>query len=299
MSHTTPEAQAADLKLVVCDMDGTLLDGRGEIPQELWPLLETMRHRGIAFTPASGRQYATLESMFGSAATGSGTDDGTSGPDSDNDAGTGSTDGMAFIAENGAQLMRNGVLLAASVIDPDYVTATLDRLDRLVAEGQNIGVVLSGTTVARVRRHDDAFLAEVRKYYHQLEVVDDLSGIGNVIKMAVYDFGDASTVVHPRLHEAAQGHSVVLSARHWVDVSNARATKGHALAQLQQALGVTPAQTAVFGDYLNDLDMFDHAQLSFAMANAHPDLLARARFTAPSNLEGGVITTLSHLLVNH
>ena len=37
-------------------------------------------------------------------------------------------------------------------------------------------------------------------------------------------------------------------------------------------LGVTPAQTAVFGDYLNDLLMLEAGDWSFAMGNAHPDL---------------------------
>ena len=51
---------------------------------------------------------------------------------------------------------------------------------------------------------------------------------------------------------------------------------------------MSPEQTAVFGDYLNDLELYDRAELSFAMANAHPRVLARARYIAPANDEGGV-----------
>jgi hydroxymethylpyrimidine pyrophosphatase-like HAD family hydrolase len=65
---------------------------------------------------------------------------------------------------------------------------------------------------------------------------------------------------------------------------------------LQKALGVTPAQTAAFGDYLNDLEMLQAADLSYAVANAHPDVARVARYTAPSNLEEGVITVLHRLL---
>ena len=49
-----------DVRLVVSDMDGTLLTSGGVVPDDFWPLLETMRRRGITFVPASGRQYATL-----------------------------------------------------------------------------------------------------------------------------------------------------------------------------------------------------------------------------------------------
>ncbi len=45
----TPAATATDVRLVVVDMDGTLLDGDGRIPDGLWPLLERMhpRRRGV------------------------------------------------------------------------------------------------------------------------------------------------------------------------------------------------------------------------------------------------------------
>ena len=75
-----------------------------------------------------------------------------------------------------------------------------------------------------------------------------------------------------------------------------RTSKDRALAAAQAHLGIAPAQTAVFGDYLNDLELYDHAELSFAMANAHPRILARARYIAPANDEGGVTRTLRALL---
>lgn len=284
--------RAVDLKLVVCDMDGTLLDDRGAIPEDLWPVLEILRERGIAFVPASGRQYATLKSMF--------------------DRADGDDRTMAFIAENGAQLMRGGELLAASVLDPDFVALTLERIDRMSEEGHNLGVVVCGTQGACIHRDDDAFVTEVRKYYRRHRVVENLSAVkDDVIKIAVYDFGDAENGSYPRLRDAThndasqdrsghsggdQEHRVVLSGQHWIDVSNTEATKGHALARLQEILDVGPAQTAAFGDYLNDLDLFDHAELSYAMANSHPDLFERARFVAPSNRDGGVVSTLTRLL---
>jgi hydroxymethylpyrimidine pyrophosphatase-like HAD family hydrolase len=43
---------------------------------------------------------------------------------------------------------------------------------------------------------------------------------------------------------------------------------------------VTPAQTAAFGDYLNDLEMLRAADWSYAMADAHPDVAAVARHRA-------------------
>ena len=52
----------------------------------------------------------------------------------------------------------------------------------------------------------------------------------------------------------------------------------------------------VFGDFLNDLEMMDTADYSFAMDNAHPKLRARARFVAPSNNDNGVVRTIASVL---
>jgi hydroxymethylpyrimidine pyrophosphatase-like HAD family hydrolase len=52
----------------------------------------------------------------------------------------------------------------------------------------------------------------------------------------------------------------------------------------------------VFGDYLNDLEMLDAADWSFAMAGAHPEVVRRARHLAPSNIDNGVLRTVVRLL---
>jgi len=91
-------------------------------------------------------------------------------------------------------------------------------------------------------------------------------------------------------------HQVTVSGEHWIDVTSKTANKGAAITHLQDALGITPAQTMVFGDFLNDLEMMDTADYSFAMDNAHPLLRSRARFVAPPNSENGVVRTVASVL---
>ena len=83
-----------------------------------------------------------------------------------------------------------------------------------------------------------------------------------------------------------------MSGAHWVDVLSPTANKGRPIREVQKALGVTPDQTMVFGDFLNDLEMMDAATYSFAMANAHPLLKERARWVAPTNNANGVVRTI-------
>jgi Cof subfamily protein (haloacid dehalogenase superfamily) len=267
-------AGSSDLRLVVADMDGTLLDQNGNVPDGLWPLLERMRERGIVLAPASGRQYGTLAQMFGRA-----------------------FDGMPFIAENGTYVVRDGAELSSTTLDRGCVIAVIGRLRELARGGRDLGIVLCGKRCAYVERDDEPFLAEARQYYADLAVVDDvLEPEDDVLKVAVFDFGDVESAIAPALAPFRDSHQVVVSGRHWIDIMAAGVNKGTAVRGLQRELGITRGQTAAFGDYLNDLELLDAAGLSFAMANAHPQVLARARAIAPSNAEGGVVTVLAELL---
>lgn len=277
VQHHRPTATTPpDIRLVVTDMDGTLLDGDGNIPESLWPLLTDLGDRGIAFCPASGRQYATLAAQFDAV------DDG----------------GMVYVAENGAYVVRGGAELSSDPLEPAVVEWIVKSMRQLVQEdGVDAGVVVCGKRSAYVERSDEAFMTQVRKYYAAHEIVDDATAVEDeFVKVALFDFGSAQETTAPLLAPLADTHQVVVSSHHWIDVMNPAANKGAAVRRLQDALGITPAQTMVFGDYRNDLEMLDTADWSYAMANAHPDVLARARLRAPANTENGVVRTVRDVL---
>ncbi|MFF4492335.1 Cof-type HAD-IIB family hydrolase [Streptomyces sp. NPDC001544] len=269
-----PPAGPADIRLVVSDMDGTLLDDDKRIPDGLWPMLAELRRRGVLFSPASGRQYATLARQFAEVA-----------------------DGMVFIAENGTYVVRDGVELSSDPLHGRVVAALARAVRELAADGVDVGAVVCGKRSAYVERTDEAFLTEVRRYYVENRIVDDLTAVDDeVLKVALFDFGSAERTTAPALQAFTATHQVVVSGEHWVDVMNATANKGAALRGLQRELGITPAQTMVFGDYLNDLEMLDAADWSFAVAGAHPEVVRRARHLAPSNNDNGVLRTIARVL---
>ncbi|WP_327319377.1 Cof-type HAD-IIB family hydrolase [Streptomyces sp. NBC_01235] len=269
-----PSAGPADIRLVVTDMDGTLLDDDKKVPEGLWETLARLRERGVLFSPASGRQYATLAAEFAEVA-----------------------DGMVFIAENGTYVVRDGAELSSDPLHPEVVERLTRVVHGLVAAGVDVGAVVCGKRSAYVERADEAFLAEVGRYYVRHRVVEDVTAVDDdIVKVALFDFGSAEATTAPALAPFARTHQVVVSGEHWVDVMNRTANKGAALRRLQRELGITPAQTMVFGDYLNDLEMLDAADWSFAMANAHPEVVRRARHLAPSNNDNGVLRTIARVL---
>ena len=79
--------------------------------------------------------------------------------------------------------------------------------------------------------------------------------------------------------EAPVGHLVTTtwsSTGALVEISAAGVTKASTLALLCDELGVTADEVVAFGDMPNDLAMLAWAGTSYAMANAHPSVLALA-----------------------
>lgn len=261
-----------DFRLVVTDMDGTLLNSEGHVPEGFWNLLDQLRERGIAFAPASGRQLATLESQFRRAG-----------------------EPMSYIAENGTVVVHHGSVISMTTLNPDTVHAIIDA-----ARGSEVdmGVVVCQPERAFVERNDEAFRSEGAKYYLALDEVEDLHQVVNdkIIKVAIFTFDDAETAVAPVMRQAAPHEKVVVSGKNWVDVMDRSADKGRALTALCEAMSIPVSRSLAFGDYLNDMELLQAAGTSYAMANAHPEILAIADEVAPSNTEAGVLLVLKEML---
>ena len=264
-----------DLRLVVADMDGTLLDGQGRVPRRLDTVVARMHEHGVVFVPASGRQLANLRATLGATITQS-----------------------PIIAENGTVVVQGDDEIHRETITRSDAVAAVRTARALREQGFDVGPVIATRDRAYVDRIDERFVRQCAFYYAALEPVEDVLDLAldNVLKIAVYAFGDAESECYGPLSAAVPGVQTVVSGVHWVDMMPRTASKGRALAAIQERLGINPAQTAVFGDYLNDAELYDHAELSFAMANAHPGILSRARYIAPANTDDGVLRTIEALL---
>lgn len=108
----TTIGQPQDIRLVVADMDGTLLDERSRIPDGFWPMLARLKRRGVEFVPASGRQYATLRNMFAGKAA------------EILDGGE-----LSYIAENGNVVALDGKVVEVYGVDLDVTSHVIDLVD--------------------------------------------------------------------------------------------------------------------------------------------------------------------------
>ncbi|GGS79364.1 hydrolase [Nonomuraea spiralis] len=103
--------------------------------------------------------------------------------------------------------------------------------------------------------------------------------------------------LHATVHDLV-GHLVTAThSSHGglVEMSAQGVTKATALATLAGRHEVRPAEVIAFGDMPNDLPMLSWAGTSYAVANAHPDVLAAVDHVTASNDEDGVAQVLERL----
>lgn len=255
------------IKFIASDMDGTLLNESSQLSPEFYDVYHQLKQKGVIFAAASGRQYASLQKTFAPI-----------------------KDEIMYIAENGTLVMHQGEELYCCPLGNDVVEGIVSEARQI--EGAYI--VLCGKRSAYIETQDPQALAELQKYYAECQYVEDLLSVEDeFIKIAICHFDSTEEHVYPVINRKfGSSNQVVVSAKIWLDVMHAQASKGAAIEHLQQTLGFTHEQTMSFGDYFNDVEMLKSSYHSYAMDNAHPEVKKLARFGAPSNVDNGVLTVI-------
>ncbi len=260
--------QKYDVKFIAADMDGTLLDENSQLDPQFFDLYHQLESKNIMFAAASGRQYYSLLKTFEPV-----------------------KDSMMFIAENGTLVMHQGNELYSCTIDH----ASIVEIIKTARSIEGAYIVLCGKRSAYIETQAPEALTEFAKYYHRCEYVSDLLLVEDeFIKVAICHFDGTEEFVFPSFNRSfGHSHQVVVSAKIWLDVMNAVASKGAAIEHLQNTLGFSFEETMSFGDYLNDVEMLQQSYYSYAMENAHQQVKDIARFIAPSNNDAGVFRVIN------
>ncbi|MET9884603.1 Cof-type HAD-IIB family hydrolase [Streptomyces sp. NPDC006430] len=81
-----------------------------------------------------------------------------------------------------------------------------------------------------------------------------------------------------------------------LEVSGLGVSKASTLALCCAERGISPAEVVAFGDMPNDVEMLSWAGISYAMGNAHPDVIAAASGRTVANNEDGVAVVIERIL---
>lgn len=258
------------IKLIVTDMDGTLLNDKHEIHPDFWEIEGALSKKGIMFSVASGRQYYNLESKFDRI-----------------------KDRMLFFAENGTLVVHKGQELYVNSLDPDAAKKFIEIGRKL----EGVQLVLCGKKSAYVESNDEKFIEEIQQYYQRLEFVQDLKLVEDtILKVTICEFKGVEANSYHSFKEFNSEYKVAIAGKIFLDITSFTANKGDAIKGIQKELNISPDETLVFGDYLNDLEMMQNATYSYAMKNAHPEIINASKYiTRFDNNENGVLKTIQQL----
>lgn len=242
------------VKLIVCDIDGTLIPyGQPGMDGAIFPLIRGLQSRGIQFCPASGRQFHSLRALFAPVA-----------------------EELVYLCENGAVLYGPGSEEAAPVLGKTAMPRgeAVALAEAILAE-PGCEVLISGANTSYVCGCGEAYIRYMRDFKgNRVAVLERPADVPEeLIKVSAYCPGGLegpSARFGPRWGEALH---MVPGGPDWLDFS--LSDKGTGLAQLCGALGVAPAETLAFGDNWNDEPMLSKAGRAYLMEGADPVLLAR------------------------
>lgn len=269
VSSTTRSSIILPPRLVVTDLDGTLLDASGgRVSGRNADALRRVEEAGARVVIATGRPIWWLSPVIEAGFTG------------------------IAVCMNGAVVydIGAGEVVAASPMAPSAMRSFVAGLEGQTG-GFGLAVERLGTSIAECWSE--------AHYDHpwgigQFQITDRASLLAEpAAKLLVSGPGDSrSLAVAARAAQVDEVAITYSSDAGLLEVAAAGVSKGAALARLAVAWGIEPAEVVAFGDMPNDLEMLHWAGHGVAMANAHPDLLAIASEVAPHHDEDGVAAVL-------
>lgn len=252
------------IKLVACDMDGTLLTTNKQLPGNISKVIDYFHQQGILFVIASGRQYDALKEMF-----------------------IHDYKKLVFICDNGGFLHMDDQYYANGNLDQDDFDEIVDKL-----EAFEVSIIFSGLKQAYVISHNYEEHKEIIDHFYPKHIhVDNVNFNDKVGKIAIMD-KTGELPVFDIFDNFLYKYTITKSEERWFDIMKISVNKGKVIKKIQKLKKITYDETMVFGDMMNDYDMMQSGYYSYAMGNAVPEIKQVSRYVTDTNDNQGVIKAL-------
>jgi Cof subfamily protein (haloacid dehalogenase superfamily) len=250
-------------KLVALDLDGTLLNSEGKLPEKHIQAVKKAQQSGIHVVIATGRYWMQTEWIIRKL--------GFKG---------------ILVSNDGAVNINTDT--KQTIHEFSY---TVNDLKAIIDHCRQNGIYFSVCTAFEffVELMHEGQEEDLRKY----EIVhtfhhDVMQLKENVMKFTVWDKymkNGWQDIPLPNL-------KIKIDNPHFKEYIHPLANKANGLKQVLCQLQIDPSEVIAIGDFYNDLEMFELAGFSIAMGNAPDDVKERADDTTSSNDEDGVYFAL-------
>jgi Cof subfamily protein (haloacid dehalogenase superfamily) len=261
-----------NIKLIVTDIDGTLVNDNGELGFESKKLVKELMKLNVMVSLATGRLHSAV------------------------------TDISKELSLNGYIISLDGALIKNSVDDKTIYESYLrtSRVKKAIAlsEENLINIVLCHASSIYYTENNSVIPTLLSKYGASYTKVDSYSDYisGTLEIVCSSDMKDSIKKMEEKFsfpYTFGCNTSYFRSKKNenifYLEIRKAGSSKGKAVIRILKHLSIKPTQTAVIGDWYNDITMFETKAVKVAMANAIPELLNAADIvTAKSNKEDGI-----------
>ena len=266
--------EGAPIRLLLCDIDGTLVRHDKGLPEENVMAIRSAVRRGLMVSLISARPAAGILPIAAEL--------GLEGPFGAFNGGTiftasGGETCAAQVPRDLAEQLLHLYGAARAVI---WLFATNRWLTSDLANSHTPREVISSGLQPEAVSDFSAFLGDADKI---VAVCDDPVQMSKLETQARELVGSAATLVR--------------SQDYYLDCTALAANKGDGVTRLAEMYGVPLNQVAVIGDQANDIAMFKRAGLSIAMGQSSAAVQAEADEVTTSNEHAGVAAAIRHYIL--
>ena len=262
------------VRLVVADVDGTLVTPDKVLTPRTGAVVRAIIEAGIVFTITSGRPPLGMKPLIDDLQL---------------------QDPIA--AFNGGLLVRPDLSVIREHLIPSEAAQavidilTKDTLDVWVYGGKDWYVKSRhGPHVDREEWTVKSPPTVVSTYEGLLDRIVKIVGVND-------DHDVMARCVEEVQRQFGQHVSAALSQPYYLDVTHPKANKGEVVNALSAMLAIPTAQIATIGDMPNDVLMFERSGVSIAMGNASMDVQRAATFVTTSNREEGFALAMERFVL--
>jgi Cof subfamily protein (haloacid dehalogenase superfamily) len=271
------------IRLIVCDLDGTLLNSRKLISPENLAAVREARSRGIFVTICSGRVHSMLEAY----------------------SRTLDIQGC-LIAANGGVIFdtRRGEIVYRNPADGEKIYRLLrfcrDRgMDHIVVTSEACWYSENSLRIRRFEQYNDIAAADkLQPIPLRPFGADYREALGaEIYKVLVSGLSPEEQLMTEACIRSLGGLSNTSSEPDLLDVSAEGVDKGKGVRILADRLGLAREQICVLGDYWNDIPMLEAAGFPIAMGNGDERVKAHALVVTGSHDEDGVAAAIKKYIL--
>lgn len=260
-------------RLLVADMDHTLLDEKSRLSQENLEAIRRYVEHGGRFTVATGRAPAAIE-IFSELLP---------------------LINLPAITGNGGQVVDlgrgNQVLWSWTLPEEVYpiMEETMEHFPEMGAVGY---YGLDGFCSFRVNPYVEDLIWRERRPAVPTTVAASPKPWNKTLMTQAHDYMEqVQAWLTPRLQGVGR---TVFSEETYLEILPLGVSKGAALSRLLEREGIAPGEVVAVGDALNDKEMLELAGLGLAVENAAPELKRVADRVICSNEEHAIRHCLTH-----